>query len=82
MRVPIDGKSIPNAVYSISAQPAPRPTAARPPESRSIAVTALASTAGWRKPTEYTNAPHRTREVSRASALCIVTASRQVASPG
>ncbi len=73
---------MPYTSYSTLAHPAPMPISARPPDSRSIAVMALASTAGWRYPIEYTNDPQRTLEVAHARAACMATASRHAASSG
>ena len=48
MRVFTSGNGMPYASYSTCAQPAPMPMFARPPLSWSMAVIALASTAGCR----------------------------------
>ena len=62
----------PNARYSVSFQPAPRPRISRPPLISSTVAAFLASIAGAWKLVEATSGPSLTRDVAAASAASIV----------
>jgi hypothetical protein len=65
----------PNARYSSSFQPAPRPRISRAPEMASTVAACLASIAGARKLVDATSGPSSTRSVTAASAASAVQAS-------
>ena len=77
-------KGNPNAVYSRSFQPAPRPRSSRPPEMASTVAAILASIGGEWNPVDATNGPSSTREVTAASAASEVQTSHgpRVTPPG
>ena len=62
----------PNAAYSVSFQPAPRPRMSRPPLISSTVAAFLASIAGAWKLVDATSGPSSTRVVAAASAASIV----------
>ncbi len=77
-RWPGRGISMPNAAYSGSYQPAPRPTSRRPPLSRSTVASAFASTDAGRSASSATSVPRRTRGTARASAASVTTGSKHL----
>ena len=66
---------IPNARYSCSFQPAPRPSTKRPPLTSSIVAAIFAIRPGGWKLAQATSGPSRTRSVAAASAASSVHAS-------
>ncbi len=65
----------PNASYSGSCQPAPRPRIKRPPLTSSAVAAILATSAGLRKLEQRTSVPISTLSVTAATALTMVHAS-------
>ncbi len=76
-----DGKGMPYAVCSGSAQPAPSANVMRPPLMASTWATVIASGPGSRNVAALTMVPSRTRSVSRARPASVIQESVGPGSP-